>query len=215
MNEFDVVIVGAGLAGSLSSAILHRAGMPAIAVDPHPNIPTSSAARRSITGSSNADPQRARRPHLDRRGHRCADLWIARLGHIVQKRVNDQYGIAYATWSRRSARTRRSVWGKVADVSLSGDRQQVTLADGRTCRPAWSSWPTASTPRFASTRIEPRRAQPLPFDQPRLRHCAAGREAFDFHAFTYYSEKTGRPDRLRDAVSDARHHAREHFTYRR
>ena len=39
MRETDVVIVGGGLAGSTAAAMLGRAGIAAVLIDPHPTYP--------------------------------------------------------------------------------------------------------------------------------------------------------------------------------
>ena len=39
MRETDVAIVGGGLAGSTAAAMLGRAGIPAVLIDPHPTYP--------------------------------------------------------------------------------------------------------------------------------------------------------------------------------
>ena len=39
MKYTDIAIIGGGLAGSIAAAMLGRAGIPAILVDPHPVYP--------------------------------------------------------------------------------------------------------------------------------------------------------------------------------
>jgi 2-polyprenyl-6-methoxyphenol hydroxylase-like FAD-dependent oxidoreductase len=96
-RQTDIAIVGGGLAGSLAAAMLGRAGLDALVVDPHPVYPADfrcekldgpqSAILRK-TGLADAVLQAATH---DR------ESWVARMGRIVEKRPGDQYGIMYDT----------------------------------------------------------------------------------------------------------------------
>lgn len=92
----DVVIVGGGLAGSLAAAMLGRAGIDAILVDPRSEYPPDFRCEKldgdqvavlrktgvadAVLGAATPDRQ----------------SWVARYGRLVDKRPGDQHGIFYA-----------------------------------------------------------------------------------------------------------------------
>jgi 2-polyprenyl-6-methoxyphenol hydroxylase-like FAD-dependent oxidoreductase len=134
MREFDVGIVGAGLAGSISATILARAGHRVAIIDPNETYPDEfrcekldfdqiGILRKAGIGDAVlavATPDRS--------------VWVSRLGHVVEKRASDQLGIDYGTL----VNTLRAefpagvtfVRGKVTAVANSDDKQVVTLASG-------------------------------------------------------------------------------------
>ena len=95
MREADIVIAGAGLAGSTAAAMLSRAGYNVLLVDPHTVYPPDFRCEKldvsqieilKKTGLADAvlkvaTPDRA--------------LWIARFGRLVEKREGAQVGIFY------------------------------------------------------------------------------------------------------------------------
>jgi 2-polyprenyl-6-methoxyphenol hydroxylase-like FAD-dependent oxidoreductase len=92
----DVAIVGGGLAGSLTAAMLGRAGIDAVLIDPRPEYPPDFRCEKldgdqiailKKTGIADA-VLRASTP--DRVS------WVARAGRLVDKRPGDQEGIFYA-----------------------------------------------------------------------------------------------------------------------
>ena len=68
MKYTDIAIIGGGLAGSTAAAMLGRAGMPAILIDPHPAYPPDFRVEK-LSGIEQVE-----RFHQDRdRGRRAAD----------------------------------------------------------------------------------------------------------------------------------------------
>src|ERR1051325_2937055 len=97
LRHTEVVIAGGGLAGSLAAAMLGRAGIDAVVVDPHPSYPPDFRCEKldgvqlktlQLTGIADA-VLRASTP--DR------EAWVARFGCVVEKRPGDQRGIMYDT----------------------------------------------------------------------------------------------------------------------
>src|SRR3954470_22483590 len=97
MRYTDIAIVGGGLAGSVAAAMLGRAGIPAVLIDPHVVYPPDlrceklGGAQMALlckTGLGEAVQSAA-----------CHDghVWISRFGYLVDKRPSDQYGILYDT----------------------------------------------------------------------------------------------------------------------
>src|SRR3954468_6985526 len=134
MREADVVIAGGGLAGSLAAAMLRRAGISTIIVDPHTVYPEDFRCEKldgtqmhtvGLTGLADA-VLRASTP--DR------ECWVARFGRVVEKRPGDQQGIMYDTLvntmrSQIPART-EVINAKVTDIKAGPERQTVTLSNG-------------------------------------------------------------------------------------
>ena len=118
MRYTDVAIVGAGLAGSTAAAMLGRAGIGAVVIDPHhiypPELRCEKLSGEQLdllrkTGLADATLGAAT---LD------GEVWEARSGYVVDKRPSDQYGLMYDTLvssiraqipseSRRSSRRQR------------------------------------------------------------------------------------------------------------
>jgi 2-polyprenyl-6-methoxyphenol hydroxylase-like FAD-dependent oxidoreductase len=133
MRHTDVAIVGGGLAGSTAAAMLGRAGIDAVVVDPHAVYPPdfrcekldgSQVLTLRKTGLADA-VLRAATP--DRQS------WVARSGHLVDKRPGDQYGILYDTLVN-AVRAQipdgtASIQAKVTGIATAPDRQIVTLAN--------------------------------------------------------------------------------------
>jgi 2-polyprenyl-6-methoxyphenol hydroxylase-like FAD-dependent oxidoreductase len=134
MRQTDVAIVGGGLAGSTAAAMLGRAGVGAVLVDPHPLYPkdfrcekldASQVVLLRKTGLADA-VLRAATPDIH--------VWIARFGHVVDKRPNGQYDILYDTLVNtvRAEIPKRVdvIHAKATAIATSANRQQLTLSNG-------------------------------------------------------------------------------------
>lgn len=132
----DVVIIGGGLAGSLAGAMLGRAGIDCIVVDPHKEYPpdfrcekldSDQVARLQKTGLAAEILTAAT---FDR------EAWVARRGVIVDKRPGDQHGIFYASLVNRVRSLMPSsvhfYHGTARKLVTGVDRQSVTLSDATT-----------------------------------------------------------------------------------
>jgi len=132
----DVAIVGGGLAGSLAAAMLGRAGIDAILVDPHTAYPPDFRCEKldgdqvAILKKTGLAPAVLRATTPDR------EAWVARKGRLVEKRPGDQQGIYYAplvnTVRAEIPPRTRFIVGKVSALATSADRQTVTLSTGDT-----------------------------------------------------------------------------------
>ena len=82
MRYTDIAIVGGGLAGSTAAAMLGRAGIPAILIDPHTTYPPDLRCEK-LGGTQlercarPASPKRrcARRPLTAKSGKRVSAMW--------------------------------------------------------------------------------------------------------------------------------------------
>ena len=97
MRYTDVAIVGGGLAGSTAAAMLGRAGIAAILIDPHTVYPPELRCEK--LGGEQLDLLRKtgladatlRATTLD------GEVWEARFGHVVARKPSDQHGVMYDT----------------------------------------------------------------------------------------------------------------------
>jgi 2-polyprenyl-6-methoxyphenol hydroxylase-like FAD-dependent oxidoreductase len=134
VREADVVIAGGGLAGSLAAAMLGRAGIRAIVIDPHSVYPPDFRCEKldgpqmrtlGLTGMANAV---LRASTADR------ECWVARFGRVVEKRPGDQQGIMYDTLvNALRAEVSGSagfVQAKVTDITTGPERQIVKTSTG-------------------------------------------------------------------------------------
>lgn len=134
VHTTDIAIVGGGLAGSLAAAMLGRAGIDAILIDPHTEYPPDFRCEKldgdqvGILEKTGIADAILRSCTPDRR------TWVARFGRLVEKRPGDQQGIYYtplvnAVRAEIPAGT-RFIHAKATALATSADRQTVTLSTG-------------------------------------------------------------------------------------
>ena len=135
MKYTDIAIIGGGLAGSTAAAMLGRAGIPAILVDPHPLYPPGLRCEK-LSGIEQVE--RFRKTGIADAPLRAAthdgENWIARFGYLLDKRPSQQYGIMYdALVNAIRAEIPSGVettYAKALSVSTSAERQKVELSNG-------------------------------------------------------------------------------------
>lgn len=194
MRNADIAIVGGGLAGSTAAAMLGRAGVDAVLIDPHQLYPKDfrceklDAAQVALlrkTGLAGAVLPAATRD---------GEVSIARLGHLVEKRPNDQYDILYDTLVNtvRAAipPSVQVVHAKAAAISTSPDRQKITLSSGEDI---------SARLIVLANGLNIGLRQSVGLTREILSSCHSisigfdlapvGRPAFDFRALTYYPER--------------------------
>lgn len=134
MRHTDIAIVGGGLSGSIAAAMLGRSGIDVVLIDPHPVYPPDFRCEKLdrvqvgiLEKTGLKDPVLGASTH-DRQS------WVSRLGHLVEKRPGDQYGIRYEDLVNKA---RAEIPANVAfipekarDFATGGDRQTVTLSNG-------------------------------------------------------------------------------------
>src|SRR3569623_1992816 len=136
MQNADVVIVGGGLAGSLAAAMLGRAGINAILVDPNPVYPPDFRCEKLDRVQLETLQKTGLIEAVLRTSTPDRDCWVARQGRRVDTlRGANQRGILYDTLVNTFCaeifeyNTTINL-GKVADSSPSPDRQTVKLSTG-------------------------------------------------------------------------------------
>ena len=134
MKYTDVAIIGGGLAGSTAAAMLGRASIAAVVIDPHPTYPfdfrveklsgAEQIARFRKTGLAEAILAKATHDGQN---------WIARFGSLLDKAPSQQFGIAYDALVN-AIRCEipgdiEQIFAKAVSVSTSRDRQKVVLSN--------------------------------------------------------------------------------------
>jgi 2-polyprenyl-6-methoxyphenol hydroxylase-like FAD-dependent oxidoreductase len=131
MPDADVGIVGGGLAGSTAAAMLGRAGISTVLADLHQPYPPDfrceklddSQVRLLFKTGLAADILRMATP-MD-------ELWIARQGRLIEKRPNNQFGIAYGDLVNAARdgipHPARFMRAKISAISTSSTYQTITV----------------------------------------------------------------------------------------
>jgi 2-polyprenyl-6-methoxyphenol hydroxylase-like FAD-dependent oxidoreductase len=196
MRYTDIAIVGGGLAGSTAAAMLGRAGVQAILIDPHPVYPPDFRVEKL---SGNGQIERFRKTGLAEAALRSAthdgENWIARAGYLLDKRPSQQYGILYdrlinAIRAEIPAAV-ESIWSKVTLISTSDDRQNLVLSNGEEISARLvilANGLNVGVRRWLG--IERRIVSACHSISLGFNIAPVGRPAFDFPALTYFSERT-------------------------
>ncbi|WP_375414553.1 FAD-dependent oxidoreductase [uncultured Bradyrhizobium sp.] len=196
MRYTDIAIVGGGLAGSTAAAMLGRAGIPAILIDPHPVYRPDFRVEK-LSGQQQLE--RFRKTGLAEAVLRSAthdgENWIARFGVLLEKKPSQQFGIMYdALVNAIRAEIPHevaTVHAKVTAIKTSSERQKLTLSDGDEISARLVVLANGLNVGLRQTlRIERKVASAchsisLGFDMAPI-----GRPAFEFSALTYFSERS-------------------------
>jgi 2-polyprenyl-6-methoxyphenol hydroxylase-like FAD-dependent oxidoreductase len=134
MRYTDVAIVGGGLAGSTAAAMLGRAGVPALLIDPHTAYPPELRCEK--LGGEQLDLLRRtgladatlRATTLD------GEVWEARFGYVVSKKPSDQHGVMYDTLVN-TVRAQipadvETIHAKASAIANGPERQKLVLSNG-------------------------------------------------------------------------------------
>ena len=133
MRYTDVAIVGGGLAGSTAAAMLGRAGIAAILIDPHPVYPPELRCEKIggeqlelLRKTGLAEPT-LRATTLD------GEVWEARFGYVVARKPSDQHGVMYDTLVN-TVRAQipaavETIFAKVSSIANSAERQKILLSN--------------------------------------------------------------------------------------
>lgn len=200
MKYTDIAIIGGGLAGSTAAAMLGRAGISAILVDPHAVYPFDFRVEK-LSGEEQIE--RFRKTGLAEATLRAAthdtENWIARFGLLLDKKPSQQYGIMYDALIQ-AIRAEigpgvEQVYAKALSVSTSAERQKIALSNGDEISArlvVLANGLNVGLRRklgIERTVVSSCHSISLGFDL-----VPVGRPAFEFPALTYFSER--RSDRI-------------------
>jgi 2-polyprenyl-6-methoxyphenol hydroxylase-like FAD-dependent oxidoreductase len=133
MRYTDVAIVGGGLAGSTAAAMLGRAGIGAVLIDPHPVYQPELRCEKLggeqlelLRKTGLAEPT-LRATTLD------GEVWEARFGYVVAKKPSDQHGVMYDTLVN-TVRAQipsgvETILAKASSIAASAERQKILLSN--------------------------------------------------------------------------------------
>ena len=132
MRYTDVAIVGGGLAGSTAAAMLGRAGISAVLIDPHVSYPPELRCEKiggfqlDLLRKTGLADTTLRATTLD------GEVWEARFGYVVTRKPSDQHGIMYDTlvntMRAQIPRDVATIHAKVVGITNSGERQKLVLS---------------------------------------------------------------------------------------
>ncbi len=133
MRHTDIAIAGAGLAGSTAAAMLTRAGYDVVLIDPHEVYPPDFRCEKLDTSQIEILKKTGLADAVLKAATPDRSLWVARFGHLVERRDGAQCGIHYAdlvNTIRAEVLGAAFIAAKVTSIATSADRQTVTLSNG-------------------------------------------------------------------------------------
>lgn len=195
MRYTDIAIIGGGLSGSTAAAMLGRAGISVVLIDPHENYPADFRVEKL---SGHVQVERFLKTGIGesvlRRATFAGENWIARFGYLLDKAPSRQFNILYdslvnAIRDEIPAGVER-ICAKAISVDTSAERQRITLSNDETI--------SARLVVLASGLNVGLRHQ-LGISRKVVSAChsisigfdvvPAGRNSFDFPALIYFSER--------------------------
>jgi 2-polyprenyl-6-methoxyphenol hydroxylase-like FAD-dependent oxidoreductase len=194
IRQTDIVIIGGGLAGSIAAAMLARAGIDAMLVDPHVVYPEDFRCEKFDGSQVRILEKTGLAESVLRATTPDREVWVARFGRMVEKRPGDQNGIYYAplvnTVRAQIPEDLSFIHAKATEIATGADRQAVTLSNGERISARLvvlaNGLNIGLRDKLGMTRkvISECHSISIGFDiKP------AGRRAFDFSALTYYAER--------------------------
>jgi 2-polyprenyl-6-methoxyphenol hydroxylase-like FAD-dependent oxidoreductase len=194
MRHTDIVIAGGGLAGSTAAAMLGRAGLSVVVVDPHAVYPPDFRCEKIDGPQLHILRKTGLADEVLRAATYDGEVWVARFGRLVEKRPSDQHGILYHTLVntvRAEIPTcAEFICAKVTAVATSPDRQRVTLSSGEDI---------SARLVVVANGLNIGLRHMLGMDREILSACHSitigfdlepvHRSTFDFSALTYYAER--------------------------
>jgi 2-polyprenyl-6-methoxyphenol hydroxylase-like FAD-dependent oxidoreductase len=196
MKYTDIAIIGGGLAGSTAAAMLGRAGISAVLIDPHPVYPPDFRVEK-LSGGEQLD--RFARTGIAESVLRSATHdgtnWIARAGFLLDKRPSWQFGMMYDelvnTIRNHIPPAVEQIHAKVIGIATSAERQKLTLSNDEMISARLVVLANGLNIGLRrSLGIERRIVSPCHSVSFGFDIAPRGRPAFDFPALIYFSERT-------------------------
>lgn len=193
MQKFDVVIIGAGAAGSLAAAMLGRAGYSVCLADPLARANPEFRAEKLEAAHIEALTEAGFLADVARAGRRYDTIWIARQGRLAEKRPATEYGMDYADMVNAMRDMVPAevdfVNDKVVEAQTGETGSRLTLSDGSQIDARLVVLATGLNNSLLTSlgigRSVAARCHSISigFDVKPV-----GREAFDFESLTYFGE---------------------------
>ncbi|WP_375463632.1 FAD-dependent oxidoreductase [uncultured Methylobacterium sp.] len=196
-DRFDVVVIGAGLAGTSLAGCLARDGRRVALIDTHATHPRDFRAEKY----GSAQMALFERLGFGAAARACTtmteEVRVVRFGRLAQWERSTEYGAGYPDLInalRAALPAGLLTVGRVADLDLGPDTQAVTLSDGRRFEGRLTVLATGLGDilrrRAGVSRqvLGQQHSLAIGFDM------AAPRAAFPFPALTYFSERFGGQD---------------------
>ncbi|GJE19052.1 FAD-dependent oxidoreductase [Methylobacterium marchantiae] len=191
----DVIVIGAGLAGTTATIALAKAGYNTAIIDTHAVYPPDFRAEKLGVPQMDlfeklgfGELARAVTTPVD-------EVCVSRFGHLFSRHRVREYGVHYTALINdlRKALPASSplVVGRVAEIETGPERQTVTLADGsvRTARLVLLATGLGDVLRrkvgIGRTMVSEKHSLSFGFDM------AAPPSSFGFESLTYYGEGKG------------------------
>ncbi|MCK1274480.1 FAD-dependent monooxygenase [Bradyrhizobium sp. 61] len=195
MRYTDIAIIGGGLSGSTAAAMLGRAGISTVLIDPHESYPADFRVEKL---SGHVQVERFLKTGIGesvlRRATFAGENWIARFGRLLDKAPSRQFNILYdslvnAVRDEIPAGVER-ICAKAVSLSTSPERQKITLSNEETISARLVVLANGLNVGLrhqlgiARKVISACHSISIGFDV-----VPAGRNSFDFPALTYFSER--------------------------
>jgi 2-polyprenyl-6-methoxyphenol hydroxylase-like FAD-dependent oxidoreductase len=195
MRYTDIAIVGGGLAGSTAAAMLGRAGISAILIDPQPVYRPDFRIEKL---SGHQQIERFRKTGLAETILRSAthdgENWIARFGVLLDQKPSQQFGIMYGDLINairgEIPPATETIHAKATAIGTSPERQKLTLSNGEE---------VSARLVVLANGLNVGLRQTLGIERQIVSTCHSislgfdmvpiGRATFDFPALTYFSER--------------------------
>ncbi|BAL76082.1 FAD-dependent oxidoreductase [Bradyrhizobium cosmicum] len=195
MRYTDIAIIGGGLSGSTAAAMLGRAGISAVLVDPHESYPADFRVEKL---SGHAQVERFLRTGIGesvlRRATFAGENWIARFGRLLDKAPSRQFNILYDSFvnavREEIPATVERICAKAIAIETSAERQRITLSNDETISARLivlaNGLNVGLRHQLGIVRkvVSACHSISIGFDI-----APAGRSTFDFPALTYFSER--------------------------
>jgi 2-polyprenyl-6-methoxyphenol hydroxylase-like FAD-dependent oxidoreductase len=195
MKYTDIAIIGGGLAGSTAAAMLGRAGIASILIDPHRVYPPDFRVEKL---SGREQIARFRKTGLAdavlRKAAQANENWIARFGVLLDKAPREQVGIPYdgliSAIRAEIPDEVEKIFAKAVSISTGRDRQKVVLSNDETISARLvvlaNGLNVGLRQTLGITRkiVSPCHSISIGFDM-----FPVNRPAFAFPALTYFSER--------------------------
>ena len=198
MKYTDIAIIGGGLAGSTAAAMLGRAGIASVLIDPHETYPFDFRVEK-ISGEEQVGrfEQTGIADSVLRSATYDNENWIARFGYLLDRKPTRQYGIMYDALVEAVRAEIKApaeiIYAKAVDVATGSERQKLTLSSGETISARLvvlaSGLSVALRRNLGIERkvLSAAHSISVGFDI-----VPVGRPAFEFPALTYFSERASR-----------------------